>query len=84
MKLDKPDSQLERRDAKPHARTQFTIKSILVITLLMAITSTALGQLWRIANGQIQDVGPFVLVTSMAPLGVMICVYWLFRLTGKF
>ena len=62
---------------------QFSIRSIMVITLIMAVASTAMGQLWRVANGQVQDVGPFILVTSMAPLGVMIATYWLFRLIGK-
>ena len=68
-----------------HSRSdyQFTIRSILVITLIMAVASAGLGQLWRAVNGQVEDVGPFVLVTCMAPLGVLIAVNWLFRLFGK-
>ena len=62
---------------------QFTIRSILVITLIMAVASVGAGQLWQAVNGKLQDIGPFVMVTSMAPLGLMIIVNWLFRIFGK-
>ncbi len=67
---------------KPIAN-QFTIRSIFVITIIMAVGSAGAGQLWRAVNGKIEDVGPFVIITSMAPLGVTVAVYWLMRLVRK-
>ena len=59
---------------------QFTIRSIMIITIIMAIGSAGIGQLWRAANGHLEDIGLFVIVTSMAPLGLMIAINWFLRL----
>lgn len=67
----------------PRRANQFTIRSILVITLIMAVASAGAGQLWQAMNGKLEDLGTFILVTSMAPLGLMIIVNWIFRLFGK-
>lgn len=62
---------------------QFSIRLIMVITVIAAVASAGLGQLYRAANGQVEDIGPFIIITSMAPLGVMIALNWIFRLFGK-
>ena len=79
-------SQLEETDEVPLKTRkgtldpQFTIRSIMIITIIMAIGSAGIGQLWRAANGHLEDIGLFLIVTSMAPLGLMIAIYWFLRL----
>ena len=55
----------------------------MVITLIVAVAAAAAGRLYVAANGQIEEIGPFVIATSMAPLGLMIIIHWFFRLIGK-
>jgi hypothetical protein len=55
----------------------------MVVTVILAVASAGVGQLFRAAHGQIEDIGPFIILTAMAPLGVMVIVNWLFRLFGK-
>lgn len=69
---------------RPRKRLTFTLRSILVITAVMAVSAMALGHLMRVILGSPSDVGPFALVASIAPLGLMIVASWLFRLFGKF
>jgi len=61
-------------------RFTFTLRSILVITAVMAVGATAAAHLFRVVQGSPSDVGPFALVASIAPLGLMIITSWLFRL----
>lgn len=68
---------------EPATGRRFTIRSIMMITVILAVASAGIGQLYRAMNGQIEDVGPFVIVSSMAPLGLMIVIYWLTRLFGQ-
>lgn len=62
---------------------RFTIRSIMVITLIVAVAAAAAGRLYSAASGQLEQIGPFVIATSMAPLGLMIVIHWFFRLIGK-
>jgi len=64
-------------------RMRFTIRSILVITLVIAVAATATGRLYSAASGKLDEIGPFVVVTSMAPLGLMVIINWFFRLMGR-
>ena len=64
-------------------KSQYSIRLIMVVTVIIAVASAGLGQLYRAANGHVEDIGPFIIITSMAPLGVMIALNWLFRLFGK-
>ena len=64
-------------------RFVFTLRSILVITAVMAVSAMAAGHLFRVVQGSPEDVGPFALVAAIAPLGLMIVTNWLFRLFGK-
>ena len=65
-------------------KIRFTIRSIMVITLIMAVAAAAAGRLASAANsGQLEQIGPFVIATSMAPLGLMIVVSWFLRLANK-
>ena len=64
-------------------KQQFTLRSILIVTLITAVASVGAGLLWQAMNGKLLDIGPFVMVTSMAPLGLMIIINWLFRIFGK-
>ena len=73
-----PD-ELQARSKPP----RFTIRSIMVITLIVAVAAAAAGRLGMAAQGQLDQIGPFVIVTSMAPLGLMIAINWFFRLIGK-
>ena len=49
----------------------------------MAVSAMALGYLTRVIFGSTSDVGPFALVASIAPLGLMIVVSWIFRLFSQ-
>ena len=68
---------------QPKRRFVFTLRSILVITAVMAVGSMAAGHLFQVVHGSPSDVGKFALVASIAPLGLMIITNWLFRLFGK-
>ena len=64
-------------------KMRFTIRSIMVITLIIAVAAAAAGRLYSAASGQLDQIGPFVIATSMAPLGLMIIIYWFFRMMGR-
>ena len=78
-----PPNISDKQSKTSRQPNQFSIRLVMVITVIIAVASAGLGQLYRAANGNIQDIGPFIIITSMAPLGVMIVLNWLFRLFGK-
>lgn len=78
-----PTPERATNDYVPARRMRFTIRSMMVITLIVAVAAAAAGRLYIAANGQIEEIGPFVIATSMAPLGLMILIHWFFRLLGK-
>jgi magnesium-transporting ATPase (P-type) len=61
--------------------TTFTIRSIFVITTVFAAAAVSLGYLFRAANGASEEIGPFVVVTMMMPLALMVVMSWTFRIT---
>lgn len=65
----------------PKARsTTFTIRSIFVITTVFAAGAVSLGYLFRAANGNSEEIGPFVVITMLMPLALMVAMSWTFRL----
>jgi hypothetical protein len=61
----------------------FSIRSIMVLTAVMAATAAGTAHLWRSANGDPAELGSFIIVTSLGPLGLMIVASWCFRIFGK-
>ena len=60
--------------------TSFTIRSIFVITTVFAGGAVSLGYLFRAANGNSDEIGPFVIVTMLMPLALMVVMSWAFRI----
>ena len=66
---------------KPPLRsTSFTIRSIFVITTVFVATAVSLGYLLRAANGNSDEIGPFVVLTMLMPLALMVAMSWFFRI----
>lgn len=59
----------------------FTIRSIFVITTVFAAGAVSLGYLWRAANGKSEEIGPFVIITMVMPLALMVIMSWAFRIS---
>jgi len=60
--------------------TSFTIRSIFVITTVFAAGAVSLGYLFRAANGNSEEIGPFVMITMLMPLALMVVMSWAFRI----
>jgi len=60
---------------------RFSIRSILVITAVFAAAALGVGHLYRAANGDVTEIGPFVVTTAMVPTVLMVFISWCFRLT---
>lgn len=54
----------------------------MVIMVVAAATAVSLAHLFRAANGKLSEIGPFVLVTAVSPLLLMIVVSWTFKITA--
>ena len=59
--------------------TSFTIRSIFVITTVFAAAAVSLGYLFRAASGNSDEIGPFVVITMLMPLALMVAMSWTFR-----
>ena len=64
----------------PLRSTSFTIRSIFVITTVFAAAAVSLGYLYRAADGDSDEIGPFVIVTMLMPLALMGVMSWIFRI----
>jgi len=73
-------------DQKPSRTrsTTFTIRSIFVITTVFAAGAVSLGYLFRAANGNKDEIGPFVIITMLMPLALMVVMSWTFRIVKWF
>ena len=69
---------------RPPSRAIFSIKSILVVTVVFAASAASLGHLWRAAHGDQGEVGQFVIVTAMLPMVVVVAASWFFKIFGRF
>ena len=67
-------------NTKPKSNFRFSIRSILVITTVFAAGALSAGHLWRAANGDISEVGPFVVTTALTPMVLMVVMSWGFRI----
>jgi len=59
---------------------RFSIRSIFVITAVFAAGALGAGHLVRAANGDLSEIGPFVVATAMAPMLLMVAMSWGFRI----
>jgi hypothetical protein len=79
-------SQVNPNDGKQPTQskrsTSFSIRSIFVITTVCAAGAVSLGYLWRAANGDADEIGPFVIATAVSPLALMVIMSWTFRLAN--
>ena len=64
--------------------TTFTIRSIFVITTVFAAGAVSMGYLFRAANGKSEEIGPFVIITMVMPLALMVTMSWTFRIVKWF
>jgi len=64
--------------------TTFTIRSIFVITTVFAASAVSFGYLFRAANGNTDEIGPFVVITMIMPLALMVAMSWTFRIAKWF
>ena len=67
--------------SNPNRSLTFTIRSIFVITTVFAAGAVSLGYLWRGANGKSDEIGPFVIITMVMPLALMVTMSWVFRIS---
>lgn len=44
----------------------------------------SLGYLFRAANGSSDEIGPFVVITMLMPLALMVVMSWTFRIVKWF
>ncbi len=58
---------------------KFTLKAIFVSMIVFSVAAMTIGYLVRSINDPVQ-LGYFVVMTSMAPLAVMVVTSWMFRL----
>ena len=76
-------------NANPNGRPQrprgtFSIKAILVFMTVFAAGAASLAHLVRASiSGEPNDIGVFVLTTTITPMAVMVAVSWFFWLSGK-
>jgi len=54
----------------------YSLRSILVIMTVAATAAFCFGNLFQAAAGDPIDIGPFVVVTAVAPLALMVAVSW--------
>ena len=62
------------------SRSTFTIRSIFVITTVFAAGAVSMGYLFRAASGNSDEIGPFVIITMLMPLALMVTMSWTFRI----
>ena len=74
-----PTQQPERRQS----RAIFSIKSILVVTAVFAASAASLAHLVRAAQGKENEVGQFVIVTSMLPMVMLVAASWFLKILGR-
>ena len=54
---------------------------------MFAAGAVSFGYLFRAANGNSNEIGPFVVITMLMPLALMVAMSWTFRIAkwlGKF
>ena len=70
-------------DPQPSAkRTVFSIKSIMVITAVFAAAAVSMGNLWRAAHGNQNEIGHFAVLNAMLPMLVLVAASWFFKIFG--
>lgn len=76
---------IDQKTSKPTkpASKQVTIRTILVLTAVFAGTAASFGYLWRASSGDGQEVGRFVIMTSMMPLLVLVGAYWTLKIARR-
>lgn len=61
-------------------RKPLTIRSMLIMTAVLASTAASFGYLWRAASGTGEGIGQFVMMTSMMPLLILVGAYWTLKI----
>jgi len=54
---------------------RFSLRGILIVTAIMALSATGLAHLVRSAETGVDEIGSFILVTNVAPLGLAVALY---------
>ena len=67
---------------RPPTWMRFSLRGILIVTAIMALSATGVAHLVGAANHGVDEIGSFILVTNVAPLGLAVALYWIFRLMG--
>lgn len=76
--IDQKTPKLARTATKP-----VTIRTILVLTAVFAGTAASFGYLWRASSGDGQEIGRFVIMTSMMPLLILVGAYWTLKIARR-
>ncbi|MFT7633552.1 MAG: hypothetical protein ACI87E_004609 [Mariniblastus sp.] len=63
---------------------RFSIMSVMVVTAVFAASALSLGQLFRAAQGDKNEIGQFVIVTAMLPMVALVVASWFFKIFGRF
>lgn len=77
MKEEQPPSE------RPQTRTRFSIKSVMVLTAVLAAAAASMAHLWRAAQSEEGDVGQFVIFTAMLPMLILVAASWFFKIFGR-
>lgn len=67
---------------KTKRSTSFSIRSIFAITTVCAAAAVSVGYLYRAANGDLDEIGPFVIFTAVSPLALMVLMSWAFKVSN--
>lgn len=68
-----PQTQPDRKH-RPWMR--FSLRGILIVTAIMALSATGLAHLIQADEGGLDEIASLILITNVAPLGLMIALSW--------
>ena len=64
-------------------RAVFSIKSIMVITVVFAAAAVSMGHLWRAANGDKSEIGHFAVLNAILPMLIVVVASLFFKIFGR-
>jgi hypothetical protein len=65
-------------------RKPLTIRSMLLLTAVLASAAASFGYLWRASEGDGEEIGHFVIMTAMMPLLILVVSYWTLKFARWF
>ncbi len=80
--MSSPTPPQTQPDRKPRPWMRFSLRGILIVTAIMALSATGLAHLIQADNGGLDEIASLILITNVAPLGLMVAISWFHMLVG--